>query len=89
MNSIVKKLTVLALLISLVSALPVQDSQVKAAIDDSEVHKRDSRSLDFGLGWHLDRIDQRSLPLNGKYCPSENGKSIYLYLFTHSKQFCS
>jgi len=82
MNSMLMKLTLLAFFVSLVSTLPVQDAQVKAAIDDIEVHQRETRSLNFGLGWHLDRIDQPSLPLDGQYCPLENGMPIYVSIIS-------
>jgi len=85
MNSLLNKSTVLALLVSVAFALPVYDGQVKAAIDDSEVHNRDTRSLNFKLGWHLDRIDQQSLPLDGKYCPPENGKYVQLSIYVVCK----
>ena len=32
------------------------------------------------LDWHLDRIDQRSLPLNGTYCPRYTGKGVDIYI---------
>lgn len=84
-----KKLTLLTFLVSLVSALPVQDAQVKAAIGDGEVHNRDERSLNFALGWHLDRIDQPSLPLDGQYCPRENGMSLSIAICVYLFYLCS
>jgi len=60
-------------LLSTVNALPVEDGHLVAAIDDSELQKREVRSLTDGLGWHLDRIDQRERTLDGKYCPIGQG----------------
>jgi len=75
---ILEKLSFLILSLSLVTGLPVvPDVQLMSAIDDSEVHSREVRSLTDGLGWHLDRIDQRSLPLDGQYSPMANGNNIF------------
>jgi len=61
--------------LSTVNALPVEDVQL--AINDSELHNREVRSL---IGWHLDRIDQRERILDGKYCPIGQGKLILSYV---------
>ena len=80
MNVISKKLSFLVLSLSLVTGLPVvPDVQLMSAIDDSEVHNREVRSLTDRLGWHLDRIDQRSLPLDGQYSPMGNGNELNSY----------
>jgi len=79
---ILEKLGFLILSLSLVTGLPVvpdPDVQLMSAIDDSEVHNREVRSLTDGLGWHLDRIDQRSLPLDGQYSPMANGNIKHIY----------
>jgi len=78
MNIILKKLSFLILLLSLVTGLSVvPDVQLMSAIDDdNEVHNREVRSLTDRLGWHLDRIDQRSLPLDGQYSPMANGNVV-------------
>ena len=57
----------LAVLISLSNAIPVQ------LYDDGEVQNRGMRLLTDGLGWHLDRIDQREKILDGNYCPIGQG----------------
>ena len=31
--------------------------------------------------WHLDRIDQTDLPLDGQYSTSNNGSGIDIYIF--------
>jgi len=52
-----EKLSFLILLLSMVTGLPAvpyPDIQLMSAIDDSEVHKREMRSLTDGLRWHLD-----------------------------------
>ena len=77
MNMILEKLSFLILSLSLVTGLPVEDVQLMVAIDGSEVHNREVRSLTDELGWHLDRIDQRSLPLDGQYSPLATGNSIH------------
>ena len=80
MNIILKKLSFLILSLSLVTGLPVvPDVHLMSAIDDSEVHNREVRSLTDRLGWHLDRIDQRSLPLDGQYSPMANGNVLKPY----------
>jgi len=30
--------------------------------------------------WHLDRIDQRYLPLNGQYSPNNDGAGVDIYV---------
>ena len=76
-------MAILALLVvlSIVHALPIENTQkydeVKA---DSEVHNREVRPLTDGLRWHLDRIDQRGRPLDGKYCPIGKGISIKMHI---------
>jgi len=69
---------ILDLSLSLVTGLSA-DVQLMSAIDDGEVHNRKVRSMTDKLGWHLDRIDQRSLPLDGQYFPMGNGKIDYYY----------
>ena len=64
---------ILSLSLALVTGLSV-DVQLMSAIDDGEVHNREVKSLTNRVGWHLDRIDQRSLPLDGHYSPIGNGK---------------
>lgn len=33
------------------------------------------------LTWHLDRIDQRDLPLDNKYTSPNNGTGVDIYIF--------
>jgi len=77
MKLILEKFSFLILSLSMFTGIPVVPGiQLISAIDDSEVHNREVRSLTDGLGWHLDRINQRSLPLDGQYTPLENGSSV-------------
>ena len=59
----------------------VQDPIVCADIvtDEPEpqpnITSRRRRSFDpTQLTWNIDRLDERSLPLDGKFCPAANGK---------------
>ena len=70
------RLLVVCALLSTINALPVEDGHLVAAIDGNEVQKREVRSLTDGLGWHLDRIDQRERKLDGKYCPIGQGNKF-------------
>ena len=38
---------------------------------------RQRRSFDPNeLTWNIDRLDQRSVPLDGQFCPAANGKEM-------------
>ena len=76
---VVEKLNFVILSLSLITGLLADGQLMSAIIDDGEVHNREVRSWTDGLGWHLDRIDQRSLPLDGHYSPMGNGKLDHYY----------
>jgi len=76
----------LAVFVSLSNALPVQLN------DGGEVQNRGVRSLTDGLGWHLDRIDQRENILDRKYSPAYTGqgnmnKTIQSAALPHLQKF--
>ena len=90
MNAVIKVGFLILLASVVANAAPVQDDLViAAAVDDASdgMHSSERRSSDvtrrIGLPWHLDRIDQRSSHLDGKYTPFANGKSIK-YMHTTS-----
>ena len=92
MNAVIKVGFLILLASVVANAAPVQDDLVIAAAvddasDDMHMHSSERRSSDvtrrIGLPWHLDRIDQRSSHLDGKYTPFANGKSIK-YMHTTS-----
>ena len=39
------------------------------------------------LGWHLDRIDQRNLPLNGQFNPAFTGNGVDIYILDSGVQY--
>ena len=57
-------------------AVPIEDGQMSVGMKTSrELHKRRANKNDVEnkMPWHLDRIDQRQLPLDNTYVPSGNG----------------
>ena len=57
-------------------AVPIEGGQVTVGMKTGrELHKRraNKNSVENKVPWHLDRIDQRHLPLDSSYTPSGNG----------------
>ncbi|MEA2162821.1 MAG: hypothetical protein QOK37_948 [Thermoanaerobaculia bacterium] len=59
------------------AALIAQDSRVGYVEEDGVVTADATQS---GATWGLDRIDQRSLPLNGSYTYNVNGAGVHAYI---------
>ena len=38
--------------------------------------------------WHRDRVDQRELPLNQKYCPPNDGENVDIYILDTGINYC-
>ena len=75
MNAIMKLSFVILLASVVANAAPVRDDLVIAAVGDgADDGDRQTRSTDDGtVPWHLDRIDQRTPHLDGKYNPFADG----------------
>ena len=50
--------------------------------EDQEITLASSTSL-----WHLDRIDQRDLPLDEEYSSPNDGSGVDIYVFDTGKHF--
>ena len=56
--------------------------------DPDEQNDRRKRSFDpTELTWNIDRLDERSLPLDGQFCPAADGNSITMHMQYHYKPF--
>jgi subtilisin family serine protease len=58
------------------------DTQAQAMAQDSRVEsvEQDSYGQPSQATWHLDRIDQRNLPLNGLFNPFRTGAGVTIYV---------
>jgi subtilisin family serine protease len=58
------------------------DGQAQAMSGDWRVEsvEQDTYGLEQQAEWHLDRVDQRNLPLNGTYLPNNNGAGVNIYI---------
>jgi subtilisin family serine protease len=64
-------------------AVQMSDAEAQALARDPRVDyvEEDSVIATTALPWGPDRIDQRSLPLDGFYNPSRNGTNVLVYVF--------
>ena len=63
-------------------AVSMEDDQMTVGMRTGrELHKRRANKNDVEnkVPWHLDRIDQRQLPLDSIYTPSGNGNYVLIY----------
>ena len=60
-------------------AVPIEGGQMTVGMRTGrELHKRraNKSGVENKVPWHLDRIDQRQLPLDSTYTPSGNGNYV-------------
>ncbi|WP_158502073.1 S8 family peptidase [Vitiosangium sp. GDMCC 1.1324] len=57
------------------------DAQARAMSQDSRVEsvEQDSYGQEY-TSWNQDRVDQRNLPLDGRFTPSNNGSGVNIYI---------
>jgi subtilisin family serine protease len=58
------------------------EAQALAMSNDPQLESvdQDSYAEATQAQWHLDRVDQRNLPLNGIYAPTNNGSGVNIYI---------
>ena len=56
----------------------IEEDQAVVSDSAQAVHSREGSS--YRVPYQLDRIDQRQLPLDGKYHPEGNGSGVEIFL---------